>query len=118
MLFGLLYGGHYFFAIYFPENGLSELRDAAQVFLFLLFLKSHLLSKFFGKKFEILPGQISLGFSVVKLIFAGSFIMVCKKLLGYNLSNSFILLFMGSYFLYQGLDVIILLKDLNKKEPV
>lgn len=116
LLFGLLYGGHYFLSINFPEKGLIELRDVAQVFLFLLFIKSHVLTKALSSKFDVLPGQVSLGFSVVKLVFAGSFILICKRLGGFEVSKAFILVFMSSYFIYQGLDVLILLKNLKGKE--
>lgn len=117
-IFGLLYGGHYFLSIYLPEKGLGELRDASQIFLFVLFVKSHVLTKFLSKKFDVLAGQVSLGFSVVKLIFAGSYIMICKKIGGYELSKAFILLFMGSYFVYQTLDVLVMMKYLKEKEAL
>lgn len=103
-------------SVYLPDKGLGELRDLSQIFLFLLFVKSHILTKFLSKKFDVLAGQVSLGFSVVKLIFAGSYMMICKKIGGYDLSKAFILLFMGSYFVYQTLDVLVMMRFLKEKE--
>ena len=118
ILGGLLYGGHYFLSIYLPEKDLGELRDVSQIFLFILFIKSHVLTKFLSIKYNLLTGKVSLGFSIVKLIFAASFIIISKKIGDYEISKAFILLFMGSYFAYQTLDVLIMIRCLKEKEVI
>lgn len=113
---GLLYGGHYFLATVFPDRGLTKYRDLSQVVLFLLFVKSHLFGFFLSKKFDVLPGQIFLGFSVFKLIVAGLFMMFLKMANDAPVSKSFTLVFMVAYFSYLIVDVVLMMKAVKEKE--
>ena len=115
ILGGLLLVGHSFFSEIFPEKGLERFLMEAQVFLFLLFLKGHLLTLFLSKKFNIYLGQLFLGFSVYKFIFSGLFILIIQRLEGPPISKSFILIFMFSYFTYLVAEVILLVKKLNQE---
>lgn len=110
---GLLYGGHYFFSETFLNKGLSNKRESAHLMLFLLFTISHLLTEFLGRRFSLIPGQVFLIFSVVKLISAGLFMFVIKQISGLDISKSFTLAFMFSYFIYLILDISIVLKFLK-----
>lgn len=114
VLSGLLFGGHYFLSEMLPGKGLGNYREEVHLMLFTLFIVSHVLSKIISKKSSVLPGQIFLGFSVVKLISAGLFIFIIKQLSEVDISKAYILVFMASYFIYLGLDVLLMLKALNK----
>lgn len=114
VLSGLLFGGHYFLSEMLPGKGFSNYREEAHLMLFTLFIASHILSKIISKKSSVLPGQIFLGFSVVKLISAGLFIFIIKQLSEVDISKAYILVFMASYFTFLGLDVLLMLKALNK----
>tara|TARA_B110000211_G_C14013655_1_gene524374 strand:- start:541 stop:918 length:378 start_codon:yes stop_codon:yes gene_type:complete len=115
ILGGLLLVGHSFFAETFPERGLERFLIETQVFLFVLFLKGHLLTIFLSKKFNVYLGQVFLGFSVSKFVFAGLFILFIQELGGPPISKSFILVFVFSYFTYLTAEVILLVKKLNKE---
>ena len=111
ILGGLLYGGHYFLNALYPERALGENMNKSHVLLFLLFVKSHFIGDLLHKKFDILIGQVFMGFSVFKMILLGLYIFFLKKT-GINpISNSFILTFMGSYFIYLSMDVYLTLKS-------
>lgn len=118
ILGGLLLVGHSFFAEQFPEKGLEEYLVISQVFLFLLFLKGHLLTIFLSKKFDIYLGQVFLGFSVSKFILAGLFILYLKRMGDLPLSKSYVLIFMFSYFTYLITEVFILLDKLKKADEL
>jgi len=116
ILGGLLYGGHYFLSQNLPYQGLSTYRDISQFILFGIFVKSHVLTILLSRKFKILPGQVFLGFSVLKLILAGVMILLFKKLGDYPIGKSFTLVFMVSYFAYLAVDVWVMLDLLKKDE--
>ena len=116
--FGLLYGGHYFLSVLYPELNLLKYRDVTQLFLVVLALVSHFSNSLLSSKFKVLPGQVFLVFSVLKFILAGLYIFFLKKLLEFELSKAYILIFMAAYFCYLSIDVIILTKSINKKEGV
>jgi hypothetical protein len=115
ILGGLLLVGHSFFADNFPGRELHHYVIQVQVFLFLLFLKGHILTEILSKKFGIYIGQVFLGFSVTKLIFAGLFILYIKRFEVFPVSKSYILLFMFSYFTYLLTEVVMLVGKLNKE---
>lgn len=115
ILGGLLFGGHSFLAETFPENGLESYLLMAQTFLILLFIKGHLLTLFLSKKLNLLVGQVFLGFSVAKFIFAGMFILLLKKIGSEPISKSFILVYMFSYFTYLMVEVILVVKLAQEK---
>lgn len=111
ILGGLLYGGHYFLNIVYPERALGENMMKSHILLFLLFVQSHFIGDLLHKKFDILIGQVFMGFSVFKMILLGLYIFFLKKT-GLNpISNSFILTFMASYFIYLSMDVYLTLKS-------
>ncbi len=116
ILGGLLYGGHYFLSQNLPYKGLSTYRDLSHSILFTIFLVSHVLTIFLSRKFKILPGQVFLGFSVLKLILAGVMILLFKKVGDYPIGKSFTLAFMASYFAYLTIDVWVMLDLLKKDE--
>jgi hypothetical protein len=111
---GLLYGGHYFLSLKFIERGLVQNRDVSQIVLLFLFLISHCLTILLSKRFKVLLGQVFLGFSVFKLVFAGMFIFTIKKLSEDPMSKTFILVFMGCYFVYLTLDVFLVLRNVKQ----
>lgn len=115
LLGGLFLGGHYFLGLDNPQFGSTKLIVITQLLLLALFLKSYILTVVLSEKFKILKGQLFLGFSVVKFIFAGLFIFFLKKK-GIPVEKPFILMFMLSYFSYLALDVISLIKILKKEE--
>lgn len=112
---GLLLAGHSFFAEKFPETGVNHFLIESQVFLFLLFLKVHLLTLFLSKKFNIYLGQLFLGFSVYKFIISGLFILLLQYIELYPISKSFVLTFMLSYFTYLVAEVVLLVNKLNEQ---
>jgi hypothetical protein len=112
---GLLLVGHSFFAEIFPDRQLESYLVEGQVFLFLLFLKGHILTAFLSKKFDIYLGQVFLGFSVTKFVFAGLFFLYIQELGSIPLSKSFVLVFVFSYFTYLITEVILLVSVLNKE---
>ena len=115
ILGGLLYGGHYFLSEMYPQRGLLSYKDVSQFILLLLFILSHILTVLISKKYNnVLLGQVFLGFSVFKLVSAGILIFVIKKISEDPISKSFILVFMGSYFLYLTLDVFTMLRNVKK----
>ena len=59
-------------------------------------------------------GQVFLGFSVFKLVFAGLFIFTIKKLSEDSMSKTFIIVFMCSYFVYLILDVSLVLRNVKQ----
>lgn len=114
VLSGLLYGGHYFLSYKYPDRGLVENREVVHVFMLVLFLTCHLLVRLISKRFNILLGQVFLGFSVVKLILSGVFMFVLMKVSEEVLSKTFIIITMTSYFSYLLLDVITMLGVINR----
>ena len=112
---GLLLVGHSFFAEKFPERGIEHFLIETQVFLFLLFLKVHLLTLFLSKKFNIYLGQLFLGFSVYKFIISGLFLLLLQYIELYPISKSFVLIFMVSYFTYLVTEVVLLINKLNEQ---
>lgn len=111
---GLLYGGHYFLSLIYPERGLVQNREVSHLVLLFLFLISHVFTIFLSRKFKVLMGQVFLGFSVFKLVFSGTFIFVFKKISEEPMSKTFIIVFMGSYFCYLILDVISVLRNVKQ----
>lgn len=107
----VLGGTHYSLAVLLPQYNLHDYFIKTQVILFLLFTKSHLLGLFLSTKFKVLPGQIFLGFSVFKLLFAGSYILILKRFGTYDVSKPFILIFMACYFAYLSIDVWLMIKE-------
>lgn len=118
ILGGLLFGGHSFLAESYPENGLADYLILAQTFLILLFIKSHLLTVFLSKKLNLLVGQVFLGFSVAKFIFAGMFIFLLKKTGEEPISKSFVAVYMFSYFTYLLVEVFLVLGEIQKDTPI
>lgn len=114
ILGGLLYGGHYILSEIYPQRGLHTYKDVSQFILLLLFLLSHILTVLFSKMYNVLIGQVFLGFTVFKLVSAGIFILIIKKMSEDPISISFILVFMVSYFFYLTLDVFTMLRNVKK----
>lgn len=107
----LLTAMHYLLAKALPQLHLYDYFAKTHLILFLLFTKSHLLGIFLSKKFKVLPGQIFLGFSVFKLLFAGSYILILKRFGDYTVSKPFILVFMACYFIYLAVDVWLMVRQ-------
>lgn len=117
ILGGLLFGGHSFLAEMFPDKGLEAYLLLSQTFLILLFIKGHLLTVFLSKKLNLLIGQVFLGFSVAKFIFAGLLIFLLKKTGAEPISKGFIIVYMFSYFSYLIVEVLLVVKAANKDLP-
>lgn len=117
ILGGLLFGGHSFLAEMFPDKGLEPYLLLSQTFLILLFIKGHLLTVFLSKKLNLLIGQVFLGFSVAKFIFAGLLIFLLKKTGAEPISKGFIIVYMFSYFSYLIVEVLLVVKAANKDLP-
>ena len=111
---GLLYGGHYFLSDNNPDNGLSLYREQAHLTLIVLFTLSHIIGVLLSTKFKALIGKVFLGFSVVKLIVVGSFFLILQNISETPITKDFTLVIMGCYFVYLMLDVVLMLKHLNK----
>lgn len=116
IVFGLLLVGHSFLHELFPEKGLGPLLYSSQIFLFLLFVKSHLLSLLIVKKTDTVPGMVFLGFSVVKFIFGGLFFVVIKLTTEIELNKAFVAIFILSYFTYLTMDVLTMIRKIEKTE--
>lgn len=117
VLSGLLFGGHYFFSLEYPQLGHSSLVILTQTILSLLFIQSHILTIVLSKKFKIMVGMLFLIFSVVKFISGGLFVFYLKKTEMYEINNGFIIAFMMSYFAFLTLDVHVLVKRVAQEDP-
>lgn len=84
-------------------------------FLFFIYAKTHVLTLFLSKKFDLYIGQVYLGFTVYKFIFTSFYFLFLKHTTTIY-TKSFIIIFFASYFTLMIVEYLLYKSRLDKAD--